>query len=175
MLYLFCYACFRACYIDCVIYISKLFSFMLYIFHYACFRAIMQWRCLMLGLSLLVGSLTPATSFVLHKRHAPSKDDNSENRLSQALNVIARERRRLRDDDTWRSPQEPYPSDQGEYDRYDDRAVQQLLASLLEGGLPQVRGWIPDNIYRIKPEELYILSCGNRRGRRPWPFPQLRM
>ena len=29
--------------------------------------------------------------------------------------------------------------------------------------------------YRIKPEELYILSCGKGRGRRPGPFPQLRM
>ena len=29
--------------------------------------------------------------------------------------------------------------------------------------------------YRIKPEELYILSCGKGRGWRPRPFPQLRM
>ena len=29
--------------------------------------------------------------------------------------------------------------------------------------------------YRIKPDELYILSCGKGRGRRPRPIPQLRM
>ena len=43
---------------------------------------------------------------------------------------------------------------------------------------PNVR--IRDNVrvgdnYRIKPEELYILSCRKGSGRRPWPFPQLRM
>ena len=32
--------------------------------------------------------------------------------------------------------------------------------------------WI---LYRIKPKELYILSCGKGRGRRPRPFPQLKM
>ena len=39
---------------------------------------------------------------------------------------------------------------------------------------------LPDKIkvnniimYRIKPEELYILSCGKRLGRRPRPFPHL--
>ena len=29
--------------------------------------------------------------------------------------------------------------------------------------------------YRIRPEELHILSCEKGRGRRPWPFSQLRM
>ena len=31
------------------------------------------------------------------------------------------------------------------------------------------------SMYRIKSEELYILSCGKGLGRRPWPFSQLRM
>ena len=30
-------------------------------------------------------------------------------------------------------------------------------------------------MYRIKPGEVYILSCEKDRGRRPRPFPQLRM
>ena len=30
-------------------------------------------------------------------------------------------------------------------------------------------------LYRIKPEELYILSCGKGRGRRPRPFSQVIM
>ena len=31
------------------------------------------------------------------------------------------------------------------------------------------------SLYRMKPEELYILSYEKGRGRRPWPFSQLRM
>ena len=33
----------------------------------------------------------------------------------------------------------------------------------------------PAIMFRIKPEERYILSCGKGRGQRPRPFPQLRM
>ena len=35
--------------------------------------------------------------------------------------------------------------------------------------------WSTWFMHRIKPEDLYIHSCGKGRGRRPRPFPQLRM
>ena len=57
------------------------------------------------------------------------------------------------------------------------------LYSLAQGHAPRspvayiTVQWSPRGpiLYRIKPEELYILSCGKGRGRMPWPFPQLRM
>ena len=41
-------------------------------------------------------------------------------------------------------------------------------------GYSGVLCWL-NNTYRIKPEELYIPSCGKGRGRRPSYFPQLRV
>ena len=46
---------------------------------------------------------------------------------------------------------------------------------LIKEGKSYSRLEVTSIVFRIKPEELYILSCGKGLGRRPRPFPQLRM